>query len=480
MTHPYDVDEAPLLDADDLVARDVDVDVVVVGAGAAGLAAARELREAHRTVAILEARGRVGGRIYTYRDPAVAVPIELGAEFLHGRTPETDAIVEAARLHAVDVVGDHWRAEHGHFSDVGDFWERVDRILGRLDASRTPDRSFADFLAEREERSREKAHRKGKRRPGKRGAETRRLALEFVQGFHAADPERVGERWLANGGDPGESAEESRTGRLIDGYDRVAAHLAHELFDAIELNTIAERVEWHDGGVTVHARRADGTPRGVITARAVVVTVPLGVLQAVPPEQGAITFDPPLPDHVRSAIDGMAMGPVLRAVFAFEERFWEHGLGHAPSRDALVDLAFIHSPGATVPVWWTLFPIRAPVMVGWVGGPPARELWALGEGEIERRALRDLARHLGSTYERLSSLLVGAWMHDWDRDPFARGAYSYGLVGGSAGPAVLARGVADTVFFAGEATDTDGRNGTVEGALASGRRAGQSTIRAVG
>ena len=227
MTHPYDVDEAPHLSADDMDATDVDV--VVIGAGVAGLAAARELRDAHLDVAILEARGRVGGRIYTYRDPAVAAPIELGAEFLHGATPETDAIIDAAHLHAVDVVGDHWRAEHGRFSDVGDFWKRVDRVLGKLDAHRTPDRSFADFLAEQETRSREKARRKGKRTAGKRGTETRRLALEFVQGFHAADPERVSERWLANGGDPGESDSESRTGRLVDGYDRVPAHLARDL-----------------------------------------------------------------------------------------------------------------------------------------------------------------------------------------------------------------------------------------------------------
>ena len=119
MTHPYDVDEAPHLSPEELRTTGssaTDVDVVVIGAGVAGLAAARELRAAHLNVTVLEARGRVGGRIFTYRDPAVAAPIELGAEFLHGTTAETDAIVEAAHLHAIDVVGDHWRAEHGTFS----------------------------------------------------------------------------------------------------------------------------------------------------------------------------------------------------------------------------------------------------------------------------------------------------------------------------------------------------------------------------
>lgn len=483
MTHPTS-DDTPDVSAGAHAGYDIrdvhDVDVVIVGAGVAGLAAARELRAAHRSFALLEARGRVGGRIHTYRDPAVAVPIELGAEFLHGRTPETDEIIEAARLRAVDVVGDHWRAEHGRFRNVDDFFERVDRVLGKLDPERTPDRSFAEFLAERETRARAKAQARGKRAVGRKNAEARRLAMEFVQGFHAADPELVSERWLANGGDPGESAEESRMGRVVDGYDRIPAWLARDVFDAIELNTVVDRIEWAPGRVTVHTRDADGVARPPVAARAVIVTVPLGVLQAGPGETGAIQFDPPMPDAVREAVGGMAMGPVMRAVFAFEERFWEHGLRNAPSRDALTELSFIHSPGSTVPVWWTLFPVRAPVMVGWVGGPPARELWELGDGEFERRALRDLARHLGSTYERLSSLLVGSWMHDWERDPFARGAYSYGLVGGTDAPRVLARPVDDTLFFAGEATDTEGRTGTVEGALATGRRAGQAAVRALG
>src|SRR6185312_2735638 len=118
-------------------------DAIIIGAGAAGLAAATELRANGRSVVVLEARGRVGGRIFTYRDPAVVAPIELGAEFLHGATPNTDTIIDAAGLTSFDVVGEHWRACEGNLRQV-DYWKKVEKVLAKLDEHRTPDRSFSE------------------------------------------------------------------------------------------------------------------------------------------------------------------------------------------------------------------------------------------------------------------------------------------------------------------------------------------------
>ncbi len=443
-------------------------DAIVIGAGAAGLAAAKELRDNGRNVIVVEARNRVGGRIFTYRDPSVTLPIELGAEFLHGTTPATDTVIEAARLTAVDVVGAHWQAREGQFKQV-DYWKSVDKVLGKLDEHRTPDRSFADYLAERAAR---------KRKP--KDARARRLAMEFVQGFHAADPALVSERWLAKGGDPGESPDEERTGRVLDGYDRVAAWLARDVYDAIELNTVVNRIEWERGSVTVTCRHAAGEECKFV-GKTVIVTVPVGVLQASADEPGGIAFDPEIPS-AREAINGLTMGAVLRTVFAFSERFWEKGLRNAPRGDGsgLTTLSFLHSPGATFPVWWTQFPIRVPMMVGWVGGPPARELCAQPDAEIERVALRDLASHLGSTYERLAGLVHGSWMHNWERDPYSRGAYSYAIAGGSGAARRLSKPVEQTVFFAGEATNTEGHSGTVEGALTTGSRAARGVLQSLG
>lgn len=443
-------------------------DAIIIGAGAAGLAAAKELRENGRSIIVLEARNRVGGRVFTYRDPTTTLPIELGAEFLHGATPATDTIIDGAGLTAVDVVGEHWQARDGQFKQV-DYWKAVGKVLRKLDEHRTPDRSFADYLAERAARKRKK-----------KDARARRMAMEFVQGFHAADPNLVSERWLAKDGDPAESHEDERTGRVLDGYDRVTAWLARDVYDAIELNSVVNRIEWERGRVTVTSDNASSDGRQV-TGRTVIITVPIGVLQAAAPEPGAIAFAPEIPSAL-DAINGLTMGPVLRTVFAFNERFWERGLRKAPKSggEGLSCLSFIHSPGAIFPVWWTQFPIRAPMMVGWMGGPPALELCALPDAEIERIALRDLASHLGTTYERLAGLTIGSWMHNWERDPFSRGAYSYAVAGGSGAARKLSRPVEQTIFFAGEATSTDGHSGTVEGALVTGTRAAQGVLHALG
>ena len=443
------------------------VDAVIIGAGAAGLAAASELRANGRSIVVVEARSRVGGRILTYRDPAVAVPIELGAEFLHGATPNTDTIIDRAGLTAIDVTGDSWRAREGEFRKV-DYWGKVDKVLRKLDEHRVPDRSFSDYLAERAARKKKARH-----------ARARNLALEFVQGFHAADASRVSERWLAAGGDPGRSPEEERTGRLLEGYDRVSAWLARDVFDAVELNAVVTQIEWKRGDVKVACRDSHGFRRQ-FAAQTVIVTVPAGVLKAGAREEGAIRFAPDIPT-LTDAIDGIAMGAALRIAFAFTERFWETGLRNAPRENGgLASLSFLHSPGAKFPVWWTQFPVRTPVLVGWVGGPAAAELCTLPDSEIERHALHDLAAHLGSTYERLAELVRGSWMHNWEKDPYSRGAYSYAVVGGSGAARKLARPVEQTIFFAGEATDTNGHSGTVEGALATGVRAARGVLQALG
>lgn len=443
-----------------------DVDVVIIGAGAAGLAAARDLRNAGLRIAVLEARGRVGGRIFTYRDTRLPTPIELGPEFLHGETPETDAVVAEARLTAVEVMGDHWRAGEGKLKPANDFWEEVDEVLGGMSATRTPDQSFLDYL---------QTH---VRKP--KYARARRMAMEFVEGFHAADVSRISERSIAEGGNPGESEESERMGRVLEGYDRVTAWLARDVYDAVVLNTVVEQVTWAPGRVQVVARPVHGGETTTYRARAAIITVPISVLHLEPGQPGAIRFDPEI-SEVRDAVNLIGMGSVTRVVIAFKEAFWEHARRSKTSRGkSLAKMSFLHGRGADFSVWWTLFPLRLPVMVGWRGGPPAAELNQETNDVIHQRAIASLAHHYGTTRQRLEELVDGIWSYNWDRDPYARGAYSYALVGGSGAGARLARPVEQTLFFAGEATDTDGHTGTVEGALSTGRRAARGVLGVLG
>jgi monoamine oxidase len=423
------------------------LDAVVIGAGAAGLQAAAQLAAAGYDILILEARDRIGGRVWTQHHNTTATAIELGAEFVHGSAEHTQKLAREHRVLLCDVLGEHWEAHAGRIRRQPDFWRSVGQVMARLDAARDPDRSFAEFLQEK---------------PGGRQlARARTLARSFVQGFHAADVERISERALAAGGNPAEADNASRNGRLVEGYGTLLARVAQPITNRIRFGAAAQRVQWKRGRVTVK------TAYDSIDARCAIITVPIGVLQH-PGGLGYIDFYPD-PPQLRRALESIEMGSVARVTLVFRERFWEEHEGD------LSRLSFLHTPHAPFNVWWTAYPLRAPTIVGWSGGPPAHALTSAGE--LELHALHTLAEEMGLQRRRLESLLEAAFAHDWDADPFARGAYSYPLVGGADAGRDLARPIQGTLFFAGEATSED--NGTVEGALASGERAARQVQRSL-
>jgi monoamine oxidase len=438
-------------------------DVVIVGAGAAGLAAAHSLQQHGLDAIVLEARERIGGRIFTHRDRATSIPIELGAEFIHGSAPEVAEIVSAASLAACDISGHRWQIVGSRFRTADDFWERIDRVMRRLDDKRNPDRSFEDFL---------------KTRPGgRRLAQDRTLALQYVEGFHGADPKRISERALAEDGSPGDDVRERRIGRVLDGYDRVIDWLAAPLGDRVRTSAIVTRVRWAPGNVAVEVRHPDGRSRPSVNASAAIITLPVGVLNAPAGDVGVVEFEPELRTK-RPILERLAMASVVRIVLRLSERFWaSEWYAKQISNQNLDTLAFLNTSDDHFPVWWTAYPVTAPVIVGWHGGPGASALAQLASEEIEDIAINSLARQCGIAPRKLRGMVEAAWTHDWEHDPYTRGVYSYQLVGGVDAPKELARPLRGTLFFAGEAADPDGRTGTVHGAIATGRRAADEVRR---
>jgi monoamine oxidase len=434
------------------------LDVAVIGAGAAGLAAAAELHRKGLTVALFEARDRIGGRILTHRDARVPLPIELGAEFVHGEAPETERILRDAGRLVIEAEGDDWEAENGRLRRGESQWGHVDRLFQKIDSS-GPDLSFADFLA---------------RRPGGKSlARARQDARWFVQGFHAADVEQISAQSLAGS----DSSQARNSGRVLEGYDQVPAWLARSLIgksgSRLRLDCPITEIAWEPGQVELTTGAGDR-----VQARAAVVTVPLGVLQASPDALGAIRFRPEVP-RLQETLDLLAMGSVLRVIFWFHEAPWKQNLSGLPKNASLDCLGFLFTGDDTFGVWWTAYPVRAPVAVAWCGGPPAADLSGRPPGEIADRALRVLATHLGLPRRRVEARVLDVWSHDWQADPWSRGAYSYPRVGGAGAARTLARPIKKTLFFAGEATAEAGANGTVEGALASGRRVARQVMRAL-
>jgi monoamine oxidase len=440
----------------------LDVDVAIVGAGVAGLAALRALTDVHLNVCVLEARDRIGGRIYTLHDPRLSHAIELGAEFIHGSAPELVELTQQAGLTPFIIEGDRRRPRGRKLVDATDYWGALHKVMRFLpDAG--PDESFADFL---------------EREPGgPRAGEARQLSRQFVEGFHAAQTEKISARALADGGAPSEDEEEQRIMRIPSGYSGIPNWLARSLDTRIMTQAIVESIEWERGRVSIAARRQGGRSL-TVSARAAIVTVPLSVIFCPPSEAGAIDFRP-LPDVLRKMHGKLTVGSVQRAVFLFRERWWTQKLRSVPKGESLENLSFIYGDSKDYQVWWTMYPAHVPAMVGWSGGPVALRLAGKPYEEKRERAIAALARNFRVTEARVEAQVIEMWTHDWNLDPFARGAYSYSMVGGARAAAQLARGIEGTLWFAGEAADAEGRNGTVNGAIGSGRAAAKAIRRAL-
>ncbi len=422
--------------------------MIVVGAGVAGLEAARVLADAGASVVVLEARSRIGGRIFTRRVPGAGAPVELGAEFVHGRPPEIWSIVVDSKLAIHEVSGDAWCRSGGALGPCGRLHGEARRLLARMSAG-SRDRSFQEFLAAE---------------GGAASPEVESRAKSFVEGYNAADARRVSVRWLLEGRAADRRVGANRAYRLVGGYDQLAEQLARRSDGSpldIRLRAPIVEARWRPGAVEI----ATGGARRFCAVRAI-FALPLGVWQAASGAAGAMRFVPALRDK-QASMRALAMGRVLKVVLVFRRRFWDR-LVRGGKR--LSTAGFLFSDDERFPTWWSSLPARAPMLTAWVAGPRA-EAGARANAALLQRALAALADLLDVDPARVRAELASWHAHDWTTDPHSRGAYSYVTVGGLEAPRALAEPVRRTLFFAGEATDTSGHNATVHGAIASGRRA---------
>lgn len=443
-------------------------DAVILGAGAAGLAAAAELARRGKSAVVLEARDRIGGRVWSLEIPGLPVPVELGAEFIHGRPTATLARMRRAGIAAVDAPVVRRAVVNGKLEPRGDrLYTEVQQALRRhAGAFRKKDVSFESFLA--------------RARHGL-SAEAQVFARMRVQGYDAAVPARASARAIAEEW----SAEAAGSGghfRVQGGYGALLAAIAAGLDSSrveLRLQSVVRAVRWKRGRVEIEGvcweaplLPEEGSPQSgraggrkfLVTARRAIVTLPLGVLKAAARAPGAVRFTPPLTEK-RAALAGLASGTVIKAALLFRTAFWER-LDDGRYRG----VSFFHSPGTRFPTFWTALPEPVPLLVAWAGGPNADRHAKAATPAIVREAVASFASILPLRTD-IEERLAAAWVHHWQRDPFARGAYSYVTVGGHGARRALAKPLQDTLFFAGEAADDEGEHGTVAGALASGERA---------
>ena len=446
-------------------------DVIILGAGVAGLAAARLLGQAGLRVLILEARGRIGGRVWTIYSPEGA-PVELGAEFIHGLPPNIFDKIRTAGLDVREFTGTRWIQSGGKLQRDQDFFAQTNQVLDRIDPH-GPDHSFARFLSEIEDSD-----------------DAKLWGLEFVEGFHGALAERISVHSLLRSRKAEEELEGERSFRLTRGYGellRVMKEALPQQRVTVRLSTVVHSVRWAVHHVTVLARSAGREVE--FWAPRLLVTLPLGVLQAPPESPGAVSFEPALKEK-KSALLLLFMGQTIRLSLMFSERWWDRAAGSRYRAGELRDMSFIFSHQEWFPTWWTsagshpgtptegapAARVSAPILTGWAASRRGERLTGKSGHFMRDRALDSLASIFEYPRPRLQQMLQGWYVHDWQSDPFSRGSYSYVAVDGEGAQAELGQPLADTLFFAGEATNSEGHHGEVHGAIETGERAAREIL----
>lgn len=414
--------------------------IIVIGAGAAGLSAANVLSKSGHEVIVLEARDRIGGRIFTSREGNFSVPIENGAEFIHGDLPHTQALAKASGASLREGDGRQWKVENGEKEEGQFFDENWDRLIDELKAL-GHDMTIEDFL--------------NSKFPGKNYERLRDSVTRFVQGFDAADATKASafalrEEWTET---------DATTGyHIVGGYSQLMDHLYEQCKrnDAVfHFSTAVKEIHWEHDKVTVICENGDH-----FDGQKLLVTIPPAVLKT-----GSVLFFPEPGEHV-AALQKIETGGVVKFLVEFNEAEWENDDNFTFRQ--FPDAHFVFSD-AWVPTWWSQLPSPTPLLTGWLSGPITTRL-NMSEEELLIEAMKSLAYIFDCPEHVLRSHVRAMKVINWVEDPFSRGAYAYKTLDTQEAIKVLSTSLEDTVYFAGEAYYEGAEMGTVEAALASGER----------
>jgi monoamine oxidase len=422
------------------------VDTVVIGAGLAGLAAAERLVAAGAGVTLLEARARLGGRVWTEAHQGVAV--ELGPEWI-GNEGAVRHLLARAGARLVEARGRQLQRVDGGWHELSELPDLKGDLVRRAGGLPGPDRSLLSALDEC--------------CGGAESAESRAHLLRYVQGFHAADPAWLSARWLVEveANQPADASDMRAPGGVGRAVEELSSRIEGRC--DLHLGTVAREVRWRPGGVEIET--VDGA---TFRAASAVISIPLPLFDPASEEIAALRFTPRLHEKLDAA-RLLEMGQVVKLVLGFREPFWRE-------MGPLHEMLFLHDYDQPVPTWWTPAEPSLPMLTGWAGGPYAARLAGLAERQLLDLAIRSLAHALGLPPRDVAARLQYHYYHDWQSDPFARGGYTYVKLGGVDAYRTLAEPVAGTLYFAGEATCGGGLNATMEGAVRSGRRAADELL----
>lgn len=425
--------------------EDPSFDVVIVGAGASGLIAAWEIAQTGKTVAVVEAKEHVGGRVHTILDTGFDLPVELGAEFIHGNLELTGMILKKAKIDKYKLKGSIWQNKNGALKEQSDFIEDFADLNKKLKKLKE-DISVADFIKNYLQEDRYK--------------ELRFTLKNYVEGYYAADTNKASTFSLREELNTSDDVQY----RIEGGYGKLIQYLHSQCIEKnvqFFLSHIAKEIKWKKNKVEAV------TNQKKITGKKILITVAVGVLQSE-----NIRFSPSINEKIAAAKQ-LGYGPVIKTLLQFDEPFWKNQK-YTQKKD-LNQLSFIFS-GAVIPTWWTYFPKDAAMITGWSGGPHAIKIKNLSDKEILQKALESLSKIFTIDMASLKNKLKAWHVANWINEPFSCGAYSYEALNGRQLQQIIKQPLENTVFFSGEGLHEGVEIGTVEAALKTGRNAAHQIV----
>ncbi|MFI5172842.1 MAG: flavin monoamine oxidase family protein [Chitinophagales bacterium] len=417
----------------------MDTDIIIVGAGAAGLMAGRELAKKGYKIILLEARGHIGGRIYTFKENEFPVKAETGAEFIHGNLETTLNLLNEGGISYSIARGKMFRVKNGKIkkdNESMEYWREVERQLNDLKEDITVDAFIDKFFS------------------GTQYLTISNSIKGFVEGFDSAETKFAStfafkREWLGNG--------EEDQYRVEGGYSKLVQFLADEInknAGTIFLSQVAKEINWSNNNVIITTNNNEKHK-----AKKVIITVPPPIL--LNEGAGQIRFVPPI-DNKINAIQQLGFGEVIKILLYFKGPFWEeHQL-------KLRKMGFLFTE-EQIPTWWTQHPEHSGLLTGWLAGPKAAAIKNEPDEKIMQLAILSLTNTFEFSESYIQDQLLDKKICNWSNDPFTMGAYAYETLTSKNARNILMEPVEATIYFAGDALYNGDSMGTVEAALVSGK-----------